>query len=168
MGYYGGLSRKLSMREIRWLSEADHTWSTSGSQHKLGKVEMQTVFWCKSTWYWQNHKVHYHISSAVIERGYCICQIPLWESNNALQWRHNEYDDVSNYQHLKCLLNHLYRHKSKKTSKRHISGLCEGNPLMTSGFLSERASNAENVSIWWHHEQWYSQWYSINDPITCL
>ena len=31
------------------------------------------------------------------------------------------------------------------------TGLGEGNPLVTVGFSSQRASNAENVSIWWHH-----------------
>ena len=29
--------------------------------------------------------------------------------------------------------------------------LFEGNPLVTDGFPSQRASNAENVSIWWRH-----------------
>ena len=29
--------------------------------------------------------------------------------------------------------------------------LCEGNPLVTSGFPSQRASNAESVSMLWHH-----------------
>ena len=37
--------------------------------------------------------------------------------------------------------------KSKKTSKLSVTGLCEGNPPMTAGFLLQRASNAENVSI---------------------
>ena len=39
----------------------------------------------------------------------------------------------------------------KKTSKRRVTGLCEGNPPVTGGFPSQRASNAENVSIWWRH-----------------
>ena len=43
------------------------------------------------------------------------------------------------------------RRKSKKTSKLHITGLCEGNSLVTSEFPAQRASNAENVSIWWRH-----------------
>ena len=40
---------------------------------------------------------------------------------------------------------------SKKISKLRGTGLCEGNPPMTGGFPSPRASNAENVSIWWRH-----------------
>ena len=50
-----------------------------------------------------------------------------------------------------CLLNRLLRHRSMKTSKIRITGLCEGNPPVTGGFPSQRASNAENVSIWWRH-----------------
>ena len=37
----------------------------------------------------------------------------------------------------------------KKTSKLHITGLCEGNSPVTGGFPSQRASNTENASIWW-------------------
>ena len=68
-----------------------------------------------------------------------------------LQWRHNERHDVSNHQHLDCLFNRSQAHTSKKTSKIHITGLCEGNPPVTSGFPAQRACNAENVSIWWRH-----------------
>ena len=32
-----------------------------------------------------------------------------------------------------------------------ITGRCEGNPPVTCGFPSQKASNAENVSIWWRH-----------------
>ena len=38
-----------------------------------------------------------------------------------------------------------------KTPKLRITGLCEGNPPWTVGFPSQRASNADNVSIWWRH-----------------
>ena len=36
-------------------------------------------------------------------------------------------------------------------SKLHITGLCAGNSLVTSEFPTQRASNAENCSIWWRH-----------------
>ena len=44
-----------------------------------------------------------------------------------------------------------FKRRSKKTSKFRVTGLCDGNPLVTDGFPSQRASNAENVSIWWRH-----------------
>ena len=31
-------------------------------------------------------------------------------------------------------------------------GLCEGNPPVTNGFPSQRASDAENVSNWWRYQ----------------
>ena len=68
-----------------------------------------------------------------------------------LQWRHNECDGASNQWRLDCLLNRLFRRRSKKISKPRVTGLCEGNPPVTGGFPSQRASNAENVSIWWPH-----------------
>ena len=45
----------------------------------------------------------------------------------SLHWRHNDHDGVSNYQPHGCLLNRLFRRRSKKTSKLHITGLCVGN-----------------------------------------
>ena len=45
----------------------------------------------------------------------------------ALQQRHNEHGSISNHQCLDCLLNCLFKPRSKKTSKFHITGLCEGN-----------------------------------------
>ena len=70
-----------------------------------------------------------------------------------LQWRHNERDGVSNHQPHDCFLKRLFRHKSNKTSKFHITGLCEGNSPVTSEFPAQRASNPENVSIrWCHHD----------------
>ena len=45
----------------------------------------------------------------------------------SLQWRHNGHDSVSNHQPYECLLNHLFRRRSKKTSKLRVTGLCAGN-----------------------------------------
>ena len=69
----------------------------------------------------------------------------------ALQWRHNERHSDWNDQHLDCFLSRLFRRTSKKTSKFRATGLREGNPPVTIGFPSQRPSNAENVSTWWHH-----------------
>ena len=40
---------------------------------------------------------------------------------------------------------------SKKTPKLRVPVLCEGNPPLTGEFPAQRASNAENASIWWRH-----------------
>ena len=66
-----------------------------------------------------------------------------------LQWRHNGRDSLSNHQPHDCLLNRLFRRRSKKTSKLRVTGLCAGNS--PGEFPAQMASNAENVSIWWRH-----------------
>ena len=68
-----------------------------------------------------------------------------------LRWRHNEHDYVINHQPHDCLLNRLFRRRSKKTSKLRVTGLCAGNSPMTGEFPAQRASNAENVPIRWRH-----------------
>ena len=73
---------------------------------------------------------------------------------NALRWRHNGHNGVSNHQPRDCLLNRLFERISKKTSKLRVTGLCAGNSPMTGEFPAQRASNAENVSIWWCHHGW--------------
>ena len=70
---------------------------------------------------------------------------------NSLQWRHTERNGVSNHQPHDCLLNRLFRRRSKKTSKLRVTGLCVGNSPVNSEFPAQMASNAENVSIWWRH-----------------
>ena len=54
----------------------------------------------------------------------------------SLEWRHNGRDCVSNHQPHDCLLNRLFRHRSKKTSKLRVTGLCAGNSPFT----------------WWRHQ----------------
>ena len=68
-----------------------------------------------------------------------------------LHWRHNESDGVSNHCRFHCLLNCWFRWRSKRTSKLRVTGLCEGNSSGTDEFPVQKASNAENVSIWWRH-----------------
>ena len=69
----------------------------------------------------------------------------------SLQWRHDERDGVSNHQPHDCLLNRLFRRRSKKTLNLRVTGRCEGNSPVTGEFPAQRASNAESVSIWWRH-----------------
>ena len=40
---------------------------------------------------------------------------------------YNDHDDVSNHQPHGCLLNRVFRRRSKKTSKLRVTGLCAGN-----------------------------------------
>ena len=79
-----------------------------------------------------------------------------------LEWYHNicssHYNDViistkaSQITSLTIVYSTVYsRPRSKKTSKLRVTGLCERNSPVTSEFPIQRASNAEDVSIWLHH-----------------
>ena len=95
---------------------------------------------------WTGWELPYHIT----------CQ---WEP---LQWRHSGRDSVSNHQPHDCLLNHLLRRRSKKTSKLRVTGLCERNSPGTGEFPAQMASNTENVSIWWrNHGKWSYKWLRV-------
>ena len=67
-----------------------------------------------------------------------ICLLMCEESSVAtivsmitLRWRHNGRDGVSNHQPHNCLLNRLFRRRSKKISKFRVTGLCvENSPGM--------------------------------------
>ena len=77
--------------------------------------------------------------------------LDVYNEDRSLQWRHNERDGICNHQPDDCLLNRLFRRKSKKTSKFHVNGLCVGDSPVTGEFPVQMASNAETVSIWWRH-----------------
>ena len=82
----------------------------------------------------------------------------------ALQWRQNGHDSVSNHQPHDCLLNRLFRRRSKKTSKLCVTGLCAGNSPGTGEFPAQMASYAENVSIWWRHHVTHGYKCHVGSP----
>ena len=98
-----------------------------------------------------------------------INQIIISSSSATLQWRHNGHDGVSNHQPNDCLLNCLFRRRSKKTSKLRVTGLYAGNSPVTGEFPAQIASNAENVSIWLRHHETIVEvraWMSNYTPLS--
>ena len=94
----------------------------------------------------------------------CHAQFPQkykpWQMSYALQWSHNESNGISNHRHhWHCLPNRLFRRRPMKTSKLHVTGLCEGNWPMTGEFPAQRASHVENISIWWRHRDVWCIFY---------
>ena len=71
------------------------------------------------------------------------------QQKNTLNFHYN--DGVLNHQPHHCLLNRLFRPRTKKTSKLLVTGLCVGNSPMTGEFPVQMTSNAANVSIWRRH-----------------
>ena len=55
------------------------------------------------------------------------CRLTRGPPKHPLLWRHNGRDGVSNHQPHDCLLNRLFRRRSKQTSKLRVTGLCVGN-----------------------------------------
>ena len=90
-----------------------------------------------------------------------------------LQWLHNGRHGVSNHQSHECLLSRLIRRRSMKTSKLGVTGLCARNSPETGEFPTQRASNAENVSIddvimTRHHETSPAMYWAIAFSVTIL
>ena len=68
-----------------------------------------------------------------------------------LLWRHIERDGVSNHRRFDGFLNRLFRQIKENIKAPRNWTLCEGNSPETGEFPSQRASDAENASIWWRH-----------------
>ena len=88
-----------------------------------------------------------------------INQCKIYSSNKIAYRQHRPYMKYGCFTCLlnqphDCLLNCLFKRRSKKTSKLCVTGLCEGNSPVTGEFPAQRASNAENVSIWWRHHEY--------------
>ena len=127
-----------------------------GYKHALLRV----IAWCRRT-------ARYYMSKYWRSSMHCMASLvtswhqeltsivpslwPVERESWSYSLRHNECDGVSNHQPHDCLHNRLFRRKPKKTSKLRVTGLCAGNAPVTGVFPAQRSSNAENVSIWWHH-----------------
>ena len=74
---------------------------------------------CKIVIFWYKFR---HMDNWLIE---AWCHIHVYAGS--LHWRHNGHDGVSSHQPHGCLLNRLFRRRSKKTSKLRVTGLCVGN-----------------------------------------
>ena len=119
--------------------------------HALGLVPQKIygliieILWKSSLlwfWFYQSNQDTILLKHATMVMLFTCTHV--WDT---LHWRHDGHDGVSNHQPQHCLLNHLFRRRSKKTSKLRVTGLCEGNSPVTGEFPAQRASNAENVSI---------------------
>ena len=106
-----------------------------------GRCHFDSFWFCQRREFRQNDNIF--VSATMISSSYAVL--------SPLQWSYKERSGVSNHRHRDCLLNHLFRCKSKKISKLRVTGLFQGNSPVTGEFPAQKASNAENVSIWWRH-----------------
>ena len=91
--------------------------------------------------------------------------LPTSTEYNACVLKISHYNDVimsvmaSQFTSLTVVYSIVYsRRKSKKTSKLRVIGLWAGNSQVTGEFPAQRASNAENATIWWRHHVQTSQY----------
>ena len=80
---------------------------------------------------WRNDRAHMlRQNDVVLALPWCDHYVAVGRQRKTilvpLQWRHNGHDNVSNYQPNDCLLNCLFRRRSKKTSKLRVTGFCAG------------------------------------------
>ena len=110
-----------------------------------------TIHFCVGLWFCNRRK----LSQTVV----CfMSQVTHTSAPWSLHWRHNECDGVSNQRRPDCLLNRLFRRRSKKTSKFRVTG----------GFPSQKDSNAENVFIWWRHNIQCAPVKCYNSIFVCI
>ena len=152
-------------------------WSFEGNPHVIGWFPSQRISNAKS-----KTSLYHDVIEFVL---YPVCVSSFWDFLDmrqpiyaimriwdfeagirpaTLHWRHNDHGGVSNHQPHDCLLNRLFRRRSKKTSMLRVTGLCAGNSPGTGEFPAQRASNAENVSIWWRHHEppcWLDDDFSV-------
>ena len=86
-------------------------------------------------------------------------------TTNSLHWLHNDHDGVSNHQSHGCLLNRLFKRRSKKTLKLRVTGLCVGNspgPVNSphKGPVTRKMFPFDDV-IMWHHNNSNDQMGSL-------
>ena len=107
--------KMLQMKHL--LSLADTNMHAESSQHNTiitKAIELKAPFHAISHVTWQKH------DGIAVGNGECGGWV------GPLRWRHNGRDGVSNHQPHDCLLNRLFRHRSKKTPKLRVTGLCVG------------------------------------------
>ena len=68
-----------------------------------------------------------HMASQITgnsEKYSSLCSSLQGQQQQTLQWRHSGCNSLSNHQPHDCILNRLFRRRSKKTSKPRVTGLC--------------------------------------------
>ena len=98
-----------------WLRVQIMAWCRQAASHYLSQCWPRSLSpYGVTIPQWIN--VHGHVSIPTTNKAFPF----------PLQWRHNDHDGASNHQPHGCLLNRLFRRRSKKTSKLRVTGLCVG------------------------------------------
>ena len=85
-------------------------------------------------------------------------QFDVWRTKHVvpLQWRHNERHLASQITGVSIVCSSVGWGADQRKHQNYASlAVCVGNSPVTGEFPAQRASNAENVSIWWRHHPFY-------------
>ena len=84
----------------------------------ISRLQLGWPVWFGDSIWGKNMNHYFHIQYSL-----------LWvlKPRTPSHWRINDHDGISNHQPHGCLLNRLFRHRSKKISKLRVTGLCVGN-----------------------------------------
>ena len=116
---------------------------------KLNKTSIDTIYYPLPTELEEGVEITLFVQSSVRPAVRLTVTLGRFKITTLTSWW-AQYG-VLNHQPHDCLLNFLSRHRSKKIAKLRVTGLCAGNSPVTGEFPAQKASNAENVSIWWRH-----------------
>ena len=105
----------------RWVNIGHCCWLSSFGMHGTSHCQCESLCSCLVLW--------------------CVW---MW-LGITLQWRHNEHDGVSNHQPDDGLLKHLFRRRSTKISKLHVTGLCAWNSPVTGEFPAHKGPVTQKV-----------------------
>ena len=131
----------------------------------LFKIYPMTCAWCASYIVW------YHFAFSYFPMFFFSCfsvNVQLLNESHIQQnaWGVHSCWDVMHFHSLAQFCfdgatdnNRLFGCRSKKTSKLRVTGLCEGNSMVTGKFPAQNTRNAENVSIWWCHHESSTKWH---------
>ena len=110
------LTWKVAWQDMPWyiLKNLKCILDTSPSQFCVRSTVVSNG-WSYSNWSKCNRRL------ATMDGG------PIVPQTMSLRWRQNNHDGVSNHQPHGCLLNRLFRRRSKNTSKLCVTDLCAGN-----------------------------------------
>ena len=117
--------------------------------NKTGPTRRNSLFiqnfvpWIKQHSSWMDERDY----PSMLKRNLIYVTCSKW----SLQWRHNGQDSVSNHQPHECLLNRIFRRRSKKTSKLRVTGLCVGNSSVTGEFPHKWPVTRKMSPFWWLH-----------------
>ena len=131
----------------RWQVNSPHKGLVTRKMFPFDDVIMH--FWCQTT---KCSKPCFLIEplqqEGICEHGWMWIEtavvINRFDEMKASHYRDVIMSVISNHRRLDCLLNRLFKHRSKKTLKLRVTGLCEGNSPVTDEFPAQRPSNAEN------------------------